>query len=134
MASVSVVFEWEQHNVPEIVYEISIASEAGVDSSTSSVYSSPWSVSLDYNIVYSATIIAANCLGEKSNPLIIRNIIFGIIIIVLAVDNYIPSPIINIAPYSVVYTVDNHWTLSSGCALIFRPFNCNNNYLEPALL
>ena len=40
------------------------------------VYSTPWIVTLDYNIVFTATITAVNCAGESS-PFVLTNIKFS---------------------------------------------------------
>ena len=40
------------------------------------VYSTPWNVTLDYNIDHTATITAVNCAGESS-PFIVTNIEFS---------------------------------------------------------
>ena len=40
------------------------------------VYSTPWNVTLDYNIEHIATITAVNCAGESS-PFILTNIEFS---------------------------------------------------------
>ncbi len=40
------------------------------------VNSTSWNVTLDYNVIYNATITAQNCAGE-SEPVIITNIQYG---------------------------------------------------------
>lgn len=56
-------------------YQISVMADADI---VEAVYvsSSSWSMILDYNVEYAASIVSINCVGE-SNEISLRNILLG---------------------------------------------------------
>ena len=65
----TVIFEWDppQGMGPELVvdnYRITISPAPLSHTMINLVESSPWNVTLDYNVVYTANITAINCAGE----------------------------------------------------------------------
>ncbi len=82
MTDIKITFEWDPPlgSGPEVIvdnYTISITSIPVSQPIKSVGLSSPWNVTLNYNINYTATIIAVNCAGE-SNRLQLNNIEYGI--------------------------------------------------------
>ncbi len=76
-----IMFEWDPPNGsgPEAVvenYTISILPMPISHPIFNVVITTSWNVTLDYNVIYNATITALNCAGE-SNPNVITNIQHG---------------------------------------------------------
>lgn len=66
----TVTFEWDppQGTGPDVIvdfYWIFISPRSRSHPLANIAFSSPWNVTLDYNIVYSANITAVNCAGES---------------------------------------------------------------------
>ena len=57
-------------------YILSITPKTVSHPISNEVYSTIWSVTLDYNTVYTATVTAVNCAGE-SNTVILPDIQYG---------------------------------------------------------
>lgn len=57
-------------------YIISITPMPVSHSFTNIIKSPPWNVTLDYNVVYTASAVAANCAGESS-PNVLPDIEYG---------------------------------------------------------
>ena len=77
----TITFEWDppQGRGPEAIvdyYSILVTPRPLSHPPSNIVYFTPWNVTLDYNIVHTATITAVNCAGE-SNPFILTNIEFS---------------------------------------------------------
>ncbi len=75
------MFEWNPPagNGPEAVvdnYTITILPNPISHPISNVVYSTSWNVTLDYNVIYDATITAQNCAGE-SEPVVLTNIEYG---------------------------------------------------------
>ena len=75
------MFEWDPPNGsgPEAVVENYIISILPMPAShpiSNSVNSTSLNVTLDYNVIYNATITALNCAGE-SDPNVLNNIQYG---------------------------------------------------------
>ncbi len=75
------MFEWDPPNGsgPEAVvenYKISILPMPVSHPISNVVDNTSWNVTLDYNVIYSATITALNCAGE-SIPNVLTNIQYG---------------------------------------------------------
>ncbi len=81
VADNTVTFEWDPPpgNGPETIvdnYTITITPVSVSHPMTNVGLSSPWNVTLNYNVVYTATIVAVNCAGE-SESLELNNIEYG---------------------------------------------------------
>ncbi len=79
--NVSVLLEWDPPpgSGPEAIvdnYTISITPKPLSHPSLNVVLSTPLTVTLDYNIIYTAIIIATNCAGESS-PFELTNIVYS---------------------------------------------------------
>ncbi len=75
------MFEWDSPlgSGPEAVvdnYTISILPMPVSHPISNVVYSTSWNVTLDYNVIYNATITSQNCAGE-SEPVVLTNIRYG---------------------------------------------------------
>ena len=75
----TITFKWDRPQSPgpeSIVEYYEILLSSMMESVLYTVSSSPWNVTLDYNVNYNASITAINCAG-KSNPVLLYNIDFG---------------------------------------------------------
>ena len=81
VSNLNVRIEWEQPTGkgPKFIvewYQFSIESEFGLHNSSGTVFSTSLDVSLAFNVYYTASVIAVNCVGESSQ-LIVKDILFG---------------------------------------------------------
>lgn len=95
----AITFDWDppQGSGPEAIvdyYTISISPTPLSHPDISRVYSSPWNVTLGYNINYAVEIVAENCAGASNSfilrndtPEICKNSEVAIVVIIITVDN-----------------------------------------------
>ncbi len=78
MMDIEVVFVWDPQTGVAVVdnYTISVLPTSISHPISNLVYSTSWNVTLDYNVIYNATITAQNCAGE-SEPFVLTNIQYG---------------------------------------------------------
>ena len=67
----TVIFEWNSPggSGPEAIvdnYTITVNPKPITHPNSNIVLSSPWNVTLSYNVIYTATITAVNCAGESN--------------------------------------------------------------------
>ncbi len=80
--SAIVTFQWDLPlggGTPAFIvdsYLIVVAPEPLSNPSSNVVFVSTWTVTLEYNIEYTVTIMAVNCVGE-SDPLVISDILYS---------------------------------------------------------
>ncbi len=70
--NITVMFEWDSPggSGPEAIvdnYTITVNPMPVFHPISNVVLSSPWNVTLSYNVIYTATITAVNCAGESNN-------------------------------------------------------------------
>ena len=70
VTDITLTYEWDspQGMGPEVIvdyYLITISPQPLSHSNTSVVSSSPWNVTVDYNVTYIASITAVNCAGQS---------------------------------------------------------------------
>lgn len=74
MSDITVIFEWEPEPVVMVDnYTVVISPRPSFHPISNVVFSSPWDVTLEYETVYTAYIVATNCFGESVSPSL-RNI------------------------------------------------------------
>ena len=88
----TITLEWDppQGSGPEAVvdyYLIVVTPRPLSHPVSNKVYSTPWSVTLEYNIEHTAVITAVNCAGESS-PFILNNIEFSKLLSICSFAQY----------------------------------------------